>query len=126
MQVRFHHFRPKPSKVKLAISRMGSYLGIMRILLVGNIPLRKIPSIASTKRTLSENRFSTPCGISPTVIMTKKEEKGIRKKDKSKDRLSRAGGCCNDVDANELDALGVIPWNYADFVGWKHSLAENS
>ena len=38
---------------------------------------------------MSENRFSTPCGISPTVIMKKKEEKGIRKKDKSKDKLSR-------------------------------------
>jgi hypothetical protein len=85
------------------------------------------PSLSSEAlESLSENRFSTPCGISPTVIMKKKEEKGIRKKDKSKDRLSRAGGCCNDVDANELDALGVIPWNYADFVGWKHSLAENS
>ena len=38
---------------------------------------------------MSENRFSTPCGISPTVIMKQKEEKGIRKKDKSKDKLSR-------------------------------------
>ena len=48
------------------------------------------PSLSSEAlESLSENRFSTPCGISPTVIMKKKEEKGIRKKDKSKDKLSR-------------------------------------
>ena len=43
-------------------TRLVSYLGIMRILLVGNIPLRKIPSIASTTRTLPSINFEVHHG----------------------------------------------------------------